>query len=167
MKSRRKDEVEAFRQHSQITTFGHSIPNPVQSFSEAPLPKYILDVIQNLNYSKPTPIQSQCKFSATFRLAGGALRTRRGGSGRNRVGENAGLRGAGRGAHQRPTSCGTWRRSHSTRDGAHARTCSADSKRGQESREHVPSHCGRCVWWCRPSRSATYSPKGCLFFSID
>ena len=59
-------EVEKFKQRNKIRTFGKNVPNPVETFDETQLPKYVLDVIKSLNYTKPTPIQSQCKSFITL-----------------------------------------------------------------------------------------------------
>jgi ATP-dependent RNA helicase DDX5/DBP2 len=58
--------VQSFKQRNKISTFGKEVPNPVETFEETQFPKYILDVIKFLKYTKPTPIQSQCKSNISL-----------------------------------------------------------------------------------------------------
>uniref|UniRef100_A0A0K0E1D3 Probable ATP-dependent RNA helicase DDX23 n=1 Tax=Strongyloides stercoralis TaxID=6248 RepID=A0A0K0E1D3_STRER len=48
-----------FREDFNITVKGGSIPKPIRTWSETPIPKQILDVIYKVGYKEPTPIQRQ------------------------------------------------------------------------------------------------------------
>ncbi|XP_076326667.1 putative ATP-dependent RNA helicase DDX23 [Tachypleus tridentatus] len=48
-----------FREDFNIAIKGGKIPNPIRSWKESKLPKTILDIIDQLNYKDPTPIQRQ------------------------------------------------------------------------------------------------------------
>ncbi|KND04410.1 uncharacterized protein SPPG_00140 [Spizellomyces punctatus DAOM BR117] len=48
-----------FKEDFNISTKGGNIPNPMRSWSESPLPQKLLDVIANIGYKEPTPIQRQ------------------------------------------------------------------------------------------------------------
>lgn len=48
-----------FREDFNITIKGGRIPNPVRKWSESTLPPAILDIIKELGYKEPTPIQRQ------------------------------------------------------------------------------------------------------------
>ncbi|KMT10693.1 hypothetical protein BVRB_5g118040 isoform B [Beta vulgaris subsp. vulgaris] len=52
-------EVMMYRASRDITVEGHDVPRPIQSFHEAGLPAYCLDVMAKLGFLEPTPIQSQ------------------------------------------------------------------------------------------------------------
>jgi len=42
-----------------VTVQGTKIPRPVETFDEAQFPNYILQTLKSLNFTDPTPIQSQ------------------------------------------------------------------------------------------------------------
>ncbi|EDV26705.1 uncharacterized protein TRIADDRAFT_50105 [Trichoplax adhaerens] len=48
-----------FREDYNISTKGGSIPNPLRAWSESELSKELLDIISDLKYNEPTPIQRQ------------------------------------------------------------------------------------------------------------
>ena len=48
-----------FREDYNIQIKGGNIPNPIRHWKEAPLPKEILDIVENVGYTEPTPIQRQ------------------------------------------------------------------------------------------------------------
>nr|CAG8468743.1 8265_t:CDS:10 [Entrophospora candida] len=48
-----------FKEDFNITTKGGSIPNSIRSWKESGLPQRILDLIENIGYKEPTPIQRQ------------------------------------------------------------------------------------------------------------
>ncbi|CAN7997261.1 unnamed protein product [Ixodes pacificus] len=48
-----------FREDFNITIKGGRIPNPLRKWNESPLPSSILDIIKELGYKDPTPIQRQ------------------------------------------------------------------------------------------------------------
>ncbi|KAF7282769.1 hypothetical protein GWI33_001918 [Rhynchophorus ferrugineus] len=56
--SRSPYEVEAYRNAKEITVDG-DVPNPIQNFSEACFPDYVMQEIRNQGYDSPTPIQAQ------------------------------------------------------------------------------------------------------------
>ncbi|KAJ8945332.1 hypothetical protein NQ318_009727 [Aromia moschata] len=51
-------EVEQFRNCKEITVEGNA-PNPIQNFSEASFPDYVMNEIMNQGYETPTAIQAQ------------------------------------------------------------------------------------------------------------
>ncbi|CAG8630843.1 11473_t:CDS:10 [Dentiscutata erythropus] len=48
-----------FKEDFNITTKGGSIPNPIRSWSEPGLSEQILEILANIGYKEPTPIQRQ------------------------------------------------------------------------------------------------------------
>jgi ATP-dependent RNA helicase DDX5/DBP2 len=58
--NRSEAEVRAFREKNNITVASRRPFNPILSFAESPYSQDIQRVFQDLNFSAPTPIQSQC-----------------------------------------------------------------------------------------------------------
>jgi ATP-dependent RNA helicase DDX5/DBP2 len=56
---RSESEVKKIRDDMNITVYGQNIPKPVLTFEEANFPDYILKVLSEAGFSKPTSIQSQ------------------------------------------------------------------------------------------------------------
>uniref|UniRef100_A0A8C3A7S7 RNA helicase n=1 Tax=Cyclopterus lumpus TaxID=8103 RepID=A0A8C3A7S7_CYCLU len=56
---RSPQDVEQYRRSKVITFKGRECPNPIAKFHEAAFPSYVMDVINKLNWSEPTPIQAQ------------------------------------------------------------------------------------------------------------
>ncbi|KAK7389118.1 hypothetical protein VNO78_23950 [Psophocarpus tetragonolobus] len=54
-----EQEVVHYRASREITVQGHDVPKPVRMFHEANYPDYCLEVIANLGFAEPTPIQAQ------------------------------------------------------------------------------------------------------------
>lgn len=52
-------EVDAYRQHHQITVIGKDVPKPIESFAEANFPSSIARVLHGQGFAKPTSIQAQ------------------------------------------------------------------------------------------------------------
>uniref|UniRef100_A0A2P2JKQ5 RNA helicase n=1 Tax=Rhizophora mucronata TaxID=61149 RepID=A0A2P2JKQ5_RHIMU len=52
-------EAMMFRARKEITIEGRDVPKPIRMFQEANLPDYCLEVIANLGFVEPTPIQAQ------------------------------------------------------------------------------------------------------------
>lgn len=48
-----------FREDYSITIKGGKIPNPIRNWKESGFPKEIIDIIDNVGYKEPTPIQRQ------------------------------------------------------------------------------------------------------------
>ncbi|KAI0983348.1 hypothetical protein GJ496_003453 [Pomphorhynchus laevis] len=48
-----------FREDFSITTKGGNIPSPIRSWDEANLPSELMEIIENVGYKDPTPIQRQ------------------------------------------------------------------------------------------------------------
>ena len=46
-----------FKEDFNIATKGGSIPNPMRSWQESGLPKRLLDIVEQVGYKEPTPIQ--------------------------------------------------------------------------------------------------------------
>ncbi len=46
-----------FKENFAITTKGGAIPNPMRSWEESNLPRRLLDIVHQVGYDKPTPIQ--------------------------------------------------------------------------------------------------------------
>jgi ATP-dependent RNA helicase DDX23/PRP28 len=46
-----------FKEDFNIATRGGSIPNPMRSWTESGLPKRLLDIVEQVGYTEPTPIQ--------------------------------------------------------------------------------------------------------------
>lgn len=59
VRAKSEAEIEAFRHAHKMTIFGTGAPRPVESFEEAGFPDFIMKILQNQGFSKPTPIQSQ------------------------------------------------------------------------------------------------------------
>lgn len=59
VEARVDSEVEAWRSANEITLKGRNIPKPTMSFDEAGFPDYVMDEIDKMGFSKPTPIQAQ------------------------------------------------------------------------------------------------------------
>jgi ATP-dependent RNA helicase DDX5/DBP2 len=59
VKGRSEAEVTAFRQKNEMTCHGSDIPRPVESFTEACFPDYVMSTIGRQGFSHPTPIQAQ------------------------------------------------------------------------------------------------------------
>lgn len=58
VKNRSPFEVQQFRNSKEITVEGDA-PNPIQNFTEASFPDYVMSEIQNQGYEAPTAIQAQ------------------------------------------------------------------------------------------------------------
>lgn len=56
---RSMQEVEMYRRTKTITVKGRECPNPITKFLEASFPSYVMDVINKLSWTEPTPIQAQ------------------------------------------------------------------------------------------------------------
>ncbi|KAM8724411.1 putative ATP-dependent RNA helicase DDX5 isoform 1-T1 [Acanthopagrus schlegelii] len=56
---RSMQEVEQYRRAKTITVKGRECPNPIAKFHEASFPSYVMDVINKMNWTEPTPIQAQ------------------------------------------------------------------------------------------------------------
>ncbi|KAG5056748.1 hypothetical protein JHK86_011744 [Glycine max] len=54
-----EQEVLHYRASREITVQGNDVPKPVRMFHEANFPDYCLEVIANLGFAEPTPIQAQ------------------------------------------------------------------------------------------------------------
>lgn len=52
-------EVMRYRASRDITVQGQDVPKPIRMFHEANYPDYCLEVIANLGFAEPTPIQAQ------------------------------------------------------------------------------------------------------------
>ncbi|CAL8285816.1 unnamed protein product [Boreogadus saida] len=52
-------EVELYRRTKAVTVKGRDCPDPILKFNEASFPTYVMDVINKLNWTDPTPIQAQ------------------------------------------------------------------------------------------------------------
>lgn len=59
VENRPESEVEAWRSENDITLKGRNIPKPTLTFDEAGFPDYVMDEIDKMGFSKPTPIQAQ------------------------------------------------------------------------------------------------------------
>ncbi|KAJ3005978.1 ATP-dependent RNA helicase dbp2 [Thoreauomyces humboldtii] len=57
--ARSESAVEAYRKHHQIAVIGTSIPKPIEAFSEASFPSYVLKEVEAVGFKSPTPIQAQ------------------------------------------------------------------------------------------------------------
>jgi ATP-dependent RNA helicase DDX5/DBP2 len=69
--NRSETEVRRIREELGITVFGNT-PKPILSFNEANFPSTILQVLNEANFLKPTPIQCQgnCKVGWPLALSG-------------------------------------------------------------------------------------------------
>ncbi|MBA0831320.1 hypothetical protein Goarm_015793 [Gossypium armourianum] len=54
-----EQEVMFYRRTRDITVQGHDVPKPIRMFRDANFPDYCLEVIANLGFVEPTPIQAQ------------------------------------------------------------------------------------------------------------
>ncbi|KAJ4850861.1 DEAD-box ATP-dependent RNA helicase 30 [Turnera subulata] len=54
-----EQDVMMYRARRDITVEGHDVPKPIRYFQEANFPGYCMDVIKNLGFVEPTPIQAQ------------------------------------------------------------------------------------------------------------
>ncbi|KAH1117467.1 hypothetical protein AAZX31_17G082700 [Glycine max] len=54
-----EQEVLHYRASREITVQGNDVPKPIMMFHEANFPDYCLEVIANLRFADPTPIQAQ------------------------------------------------------------------------------------------------------------
>lgn len=59
VRARTDVEVNNFRRIHEMTVTGHSIPRPIESFSEACFPDYVMSTLSRQGFSKPTSIQAQ------------------------------------------------------------------------------------------------------------
>ncbi|KAJ0394467.1 hypothetical protein ATCC90586_010005 [Pythium insidiosum] len=58
--SRRSEaEYEQWKRENDITVMGKNVPKCVQTFEEASFPDYVLEEVNRLGFTKPTPIQCQ------------------------------------------------------------------------------------------------------------
>ncbi|XP_072298543.1 probable ATP-dependent RNA helicase DDX5 isoform X1 [Eucyclogobius newberryi] len=56
---RSMQDVAQYRDSKTITVKGRDCPNPIIQFVEASFPSYVMDVINKMNWTEPTPIQAQ------------------------------------------------------------------------------------------------------------
>jgi ATP-dependent RNA helicase DDX5/DBP2 len=56
---RNAEEVNVMRDASGMTVTGHDVPKPLKTFTEANFPSYVMDELNKLGFSNPTPIQCQ------------------------------------------------------------------------------------------------------------
>jgi ATP-dependent RNA helicase DDX5/DBP2 len=66
--NRSETEVKRIREEFGITVFGNT-PKPIVSFNEANFPNSILQVLNEVNFLKPTPIQCQGNLYSGWPLA--------------------------------------------------------------------------------------------------
>ena len=59
MRSRSDREVTEFQKAKEISVFGRNVPRPIQGFTEAGLPDYILTEIKKAGFPSPSAIQCQ------------------------------------------------------------------------------------------------------------
>lgn len=59
VQARTMEMIDDYRKKRDITTNGRNCPKPCQSFEECALPDYVANTIKRLNFTEPTPIQSQ------------------------------------------------------------------------------------------------------------
>lgn len=57
--ARTPEEVQSFRQRSQITVMGNSVPHPSQNFDEGNFPDFVMNEINKMGFPNPTAIQAQ------------------------------------------------------------------------------------------------------------
>lgn len=57
--NRSNEDIDKFRQASEITLKGENIPNPIQTFEEGNFPPYVMEGIRKQGYTHPTAIQAQ------------------------------------------------------------------------------------------------------------
>lgn len=51
--------IDQFRSENGMSLTGRDIPRPIMAYSDIEFPPYVMDVIRNAGWVKPTPIQSQ------------------------------------------------------------------------------------------------------------
>ncbi|RCH80632.1 ATP-dependent RNA helicase dbp2, partial [Rhizopus stolonifer] len=56
---RTPEEVDAIRAAAGMIVTGHNVPKPLKTFEEANYPSYVMDELNKLGFSHPTPIQCQ------------------------------------------------------------------------------------------------------------
>jgi ATP-dependent RNA helicase DDX5/DBP2 len=56
---RTPQEVEQIRAAANMTVIGHDVPKPLKTFAEANFPSYVMEELNKLGFSSPTPIQCQ------------------------------------------------------------------------------------------------------------
>lgn len=59
VQARSQLDVDEYRNAKEITVAGRNVPRPCPSFEELNLPDYLANVIRRMNFTEPTPIQSQ------------------------------------------------------------------------------------------------------------
>ncbi|KAK0089455.1 hypothetical protein PV326_004480 [Microctonus aethiopoides] len=59
VRNRSNEDIDKFRQASEITLKGENIPNPIQTFEEGNFPPYVMEGIRKQGYTHPTAIQAQ------------------------------------------------------------------------------------------------------------
>ncbi|CAH3013581.1 unnamed protein product [Porites evermanni] len=59
VQNRSMQEIDGYRQHSELTVHGRNVPKPVFAFEEAGFPNYVMDVIRREGFQRPTVIQAQ------------------------------------------------------------------------------------------------------------
>ncbi|KAG1089865.1 hypothetical protein G6F42_019861 [Rhizopus arrhizus] len=57
--NRSEQEVAAVRAEANMNVTGHDVPKPLKTFDEANFPSYVMDELNKLGFSHPTPIQCQ------------------------------------------------------------------------------------------------------------
>uniref|UniRef100_A0A2M3YYA1 RNA helicase n=1 Tax=Anopheles braziliensis TaxID=58242 RepID=A0A2M3YYA1_9DIPT len=57
--ARSAEEVQAFRESTQVTVMGNNVPHPCQTFEEGNFPEYVMNEIKKQGFPRPTAIQSQ------------------------------------------------------------------------------------------------------------
>ncbi|KAI8986580.1 P-loop containing nucleoside triphosphate hydrolase protein [Pilobolus umbonatus] len=56
---RSQEEVDAMRKAANMVVTGRDVPKPLKTFEEANFPSYVMDELEKLGFSSPTPIQCQ------------------------------------------------------------------------------------------------------------
>ncbi|XP_011157859.1 ATP-dependent RNA helicase dbp2 isoform X1 [Solenopsis invicta] len=59
VRNRSNEEMNRFRENTEITVKGEHVPNPIQYFEEGNFPPYVMENIHREGYLRPTPIQAQ------------------------------------------------------------------------------------------------------------
>ncbi|CAO3614351.1 unnamed protein product [Mucor fragilis] len=57
--NRTEQEVAVIRAEANMNVTGHDVPKPLKTFDEANFPSYVMDELNKLGFSHPTPIQCQ------------------------------------------------------------------------------------------------------------
>ncbi|XP_052860777.1 uncharacterized protein LOC128267868 [Anopheles cruzii] len=57
--ARSTEEVQTFREQTQVTVMGNNVPHPCQNFEEGNFPEYVMNEIKKQGFPRPTAIQSQ------------------------------------------------------------------------------------------------------------